>query len=158
MSHLFVRCCLKSGASSKLSSTAAQWGLKSSEGTVKLLPASLTISEIHKMEWKAILSSVTEEVSSRNVSMRPLYDERPDKVIGIGLNYKDHMEEQNMPPEKQPKEPVIFNKVPFSTHFYAILYNNDCLYFKSSRYFLTSVDSELEIDEQIWVKLLSILI
>ncbi|MGI6605247.1 MAG: fumarylacetoacetate hydrolase family protein [Firmicutes bacterium] len=32
---------------------------------------------------------------------------RPDKVICIGLNYRDHAEEANMP---LPKEPVIFGK------------------------------------------------
>lgn len=32
-----------------------------------------------------------------------------DKVICIGMNYKDHCEEQNAP---VPKEPVVFNKFP----------------------------------------------
>jgi len=36
---------------------------------------------------------------------------RPDKVICIGMNYKDHCEEQNMP---VPKEPLVFNKFPSS--------------------------------------------
>ena len=34
---------------------------------------------------------------------------RPDKVICIGMNYKDHCEEQNAP---VPSEPVVFNKFP----------------------------------------------
>eukprot|EP00095_Tigriopus_kingsejongensis_P005324 maker-scaffold123_size333416-snap-gene-2.20 protein:Tk05324 transcript:maker-scaffold123_size333416-snap-gene-2.20-mRNA-1 annotation:"fumarylacetoacetate hydrolase domain-containing protein 2" len=34
---------------------------------------------------------------------------RPDKVLCIGMNYKDHCEEQNAP---VPKEPVVFNKFP----------------------------------------------
>ena len=34
---------------------------------------------------------------------------QPDKVICIGMNYKDHCEEQNKP---VPKEPVVFNKFP----------------------------------------------
>jgi 2-keto-4-pentenoate hydratase/2-oxohepta-3-ene-1,7-dioic acid hydratase in catechol pathway len=33
----------------------------------------------------------------------------PDKVICIGMNYKDHCEEQNAP---IPKEPLVFNKFP----------------------------------------------
>lgn len=33
----------------------------------------------------------------------------PDKVICIGMNYKDHCEEQNAP---VPTEPVVFNKFP----------------------------------------------
>ena len=33
----------------------------------------------------------------------------PSKIIGIGLNYRDHCEEQNLEP---PKEPVIFAKFP----------------------------------------------
>ena len=32
-----------------------------------------------------------------------------DKVLCIGLNYKDHCEEQNLTP---PKVPMIFNKFP----------------------------------------------
>ena len=32
---------------------------------------------------------------------------KPSKFIGIGLNYKDHAEEQNLP---IPKEPIIFSK------------------------------------------------
>eukprot|EP00093_Oithona_nana_P000431 00431.XXX_1557_1166_1 [CDS] Oithona nana genome sequencing. len=33
----------------------------------------------------------------------------PDKVLCIGMNYKDHCEEQNKP---IPTEPVVFNKFP----------------------------------------------
>ena len=33
----------------------------------------------------------------------------PDKVLCIGLNYKDHCIEQNKP---IPKEPLVFNKFP----------------------------------------------
>ena len=34
---------------------------------------------------------------------------RPDKVLCIGMNYRDHCEEQGAP---IPEEPVIFNKFP----------------------------------------------
>lgn len=37
----------------------------------------------------------------------PLY--KPEKVLCVGLNYKDHCEEQNLP---LPLEPVIFSKFP----------------------------------------------
>lgn len=37
----------------------------------------------------------------------PIYN--PSKVMCVGLNYKDHCEEQNAP---VPVEPVIFNKFP----------------------------------------------
>ena len=33
----------------------------------------------------------------------------PDKVICIGMNYRDHCEEQGAP---VPTEPVVFNKFP----------------------------------------------
>lgn len=36
---------------------------------------------------------------------------RPDKVICIGMNYRDHCEEQGAP---VPTEPVVFNKFPSS--------------------------------------------
>lgn len=39
----------------------------------------------------------------------PIYN--PDKVLCVGMNYKDHCEEQNAP---VPTEPVIFNKFPSS--------------------------------------------
>lgn len=34
---------------------------------------------------------------------------RPSKIIGIGLNYRDHCREQNVPP---PAHPVLFSKYP----------------------------------------------
>lgn len=34
---------------------------------------------------------------------------KPDKVVCIGLNYKGHCDEQNIP---YPKEPMFFNKFP----------------------------------------------
>ena len=34
---------------------------------------------------------------------------KPDKVLCIGMNYKDHCEEQNKP---IPEEPLVFNKFP----------------------------------------------
>jgi 2-keto-4-pentenoate hydratase/2-oxohepta-3-ene-1,7-dioic acid hydratase in catechol pathway len=37
---------------------------------------------------------------------------RPDKVIGIGLNYLDHIREQGL--ESAPEEPIVFAKLPSS--------------------------------------------
>jgi 2-keto-4-pentenoate hydratase/2-oxohepta-3-ene-1,7-dioic acid hydratase in catechol pathway len=35
--------------------------------------------------------------------------ERPQKIIGVGLNYRDHAEEQNVP---LPERPILFSKWP----------------------------------------------
>jgi len=57
-----------------------------------------------------------EKIKSINVSKLPILGSnlrigacvsKPSKFIGIGLNFKDHAEEQNLP---IPKEPIIFSK------------------------------------------------
>ena len=57
-----------------------------------------------------------EKIKSTDISKLPVLDSnsrigacisRPSKFIGIGLNFKDHAEEQNLP---IPKEPIIFSK------------------------------------------------
>ncbi len=57
-----------------------------------------------------------EKIKGTNVSKLPIIDSKtrigacvskPSKFIGIGLNFKDHAEEQNLP---IPKEPIIFSK------------------------------------------------
>ena len=57
-----------------------------------------------------------EKIKAINVSKLPVLDSnlrigacvsKPSKFIGIGLNFKDHAEEQNLP---IPKEPIIFSK------------------------------------------------
>ena len=57
-----------------------------------------------------------EKIKSSDISKLPVLDSnsrigacisRPSKFIGIGLNFKDHAEEQNLP---IPKEPIIFSK------------------------------------------------
>ena len=57
-----------------------------------------------------------EKIKSIDVSKLPVLDSNlrigacvsnPSKFIGIGLNFKDHAEEQNLP---IPKEPIIFSK------------------------------------------------
>ena len=57
-----------------------------------------------------------EEIKKVNINSLPMLDSKlrigaciskPSKFIGIGLNFKDHAEEQNLP---IPKEPIIFSK------------------------------------------------
>ena len=57
-----------------------------------------------------------EKIKTTDVTKLPLLDSnlrigacvsKPSKFIGIGLNFKDHAEEQNLP---IPKEPIIFSK------------------------------------------------
>jgi len=57
-----------------------------------------------------------EKIKGTEVSKLPIIDSKtrigacvskPSKFIGIGLNFKDHAEEQNLP---IPKEPIIFSK------------------------------------------------
>ncbi len=57
-----------------------------------------------------------EKIKNININDLPILDKnlrigacvsKPSKFIGIGLNFKDHAEEQNLP---IPKEPIIFSK------------------------------------------------
>ena len=57
-----------------------------------------------------------EKIKTKDISKLPLLDSnlrigacvsKPSKFIGIGLNFKDHAEEQNLP---IPQEPIIFSK------------------------------------------------
>jgi 2-keto-4-pentenoate hydratase/2-oxohepta-3-ene-1,7-dioic acid hydratase in catechol pathway len=57
-----------------------------------------------------------EKIKKTDISKLPVLDSnlrigacvsKPSKFIGIGLNFKDHAEEQNLP---IPKEPIIFSK------------------------------------------------
>ena len=57
-----------------------------------------------------------EKIKKTDISSLPKLDSssrigacvsNPSKFIGIGLNFKDHAEEQNLP---IPKEPIIFSK------------------------------------------------
>lgn len=62
---------------------------------------------IGELELK-LESTKSEPVTDKITLLPPITN--PTKVIGIGLNYLDHCEEQNKP---KPKEPMFFNK--FST-------------------------------------------
>eukprot|EP00096_Caligus_rogercresseyi_P012521 TRINITY_DN5275_c0_g1_i1.p1 TRINITY_DN5275_c0_g1~~TRINITY_DN5275_c0_g1_i1.p1 ORF type:complete len:284 (+),score=42.88 TRINITY_DN5275_c0_g1_i1:57-908(+) len=62
------------------------------------------------------LQRVQEYIKSTDSSRIPLENVRlfspisgPDKVLCIGMNYRDHCEEQGIP---LPKEPIVFNKFP----------------------------------------------
>jgi 2,4-didehydro-3-deoxy-L-rhamnonate hydrolase len=57
-----------------------------------------------------------DKIKKLNISKLPILDQKervgscvskPSKFIGIGLNFKDHAKEQNLP---IPKEPIIFSK------------------------------------------------
>ena len=57
-----------------------------------------------------------EKIKNININDLPILDKnlrigacvsKPSKFIGIGLNFKDHAEEQNLP---IPEEPIIFSK------------------------------------------------
>ena len=59
---------------------------------------------------------IIEKIKNTDASKLPIIDPKtrlgpcvykPSKFIGIGLNYKDHAKEQNLP---IPKEPIIFSK------------------------------------------------
>ena len=59
---------------------------------------------------------IIERIKTTDISKLPIIDSNlrigacvhnPSKFIGIGLNFKDHAEEQNLP---IPKEPIIFSK------------------------------------------------
>ena len=68
---------------------------------ILIKPHVFYLSELLKVGRNVIKKDSTVKI------VAPIYD--PDKVLCIGMNYKDHCEEQNAP---VPKEPVIFNKFP----------------------------------------------
>ena len=70
-------------------------------------PENLNFETINKL-IKINLETLPELSSSERIG--PCIS-KPGKFIGIGLNFKDHAEEQNLP---IPKEPIIFSK--FTTH------------------------------------------
>lgn len=57
-------------------------------------------------ELEEKLESTKSEPVTDNITLLPPIT-NPSKIIGIGLNYLDHCEEQNKP---KPKEPMFFNK------------------------------------------------
>ena len=68
-----------------------------------LNPDTLNFETLEKIEKVEISKFPILEQSSRIGSCVS----KPSKFIGIGLNFKDHAEEQNLP---IPKEPIIFSK------------------------------------------------
>ena len=66
-------------------------------------PNTLNFETIDKI--KAVDSSSLPKIEA-NLRIGPCVS-KPSKFIGIGLNFKDHAEEQNLP---IPKEPIIFSK------------------------------------------------
>ena len=70
---------------------------------IDLNPDTLNFETIDKIK-KADSSSLPK--LDQNLRVGPCVS-KPSKFIGIGLNFKDHAEEQNLP---IPKEPIIFSK------------------------------------------------
>ena len=72
--------------------------------------------EISDLDPKNLNFETIEKISKLNIKDLPTLDadsrigacvKNPSKFLGIGLNYKDHALEQNLP---IPKEPIIFSK------------------------------------------------
>ena len=68
-----------------------------------LNPNTLNFENLDKIQNSDILSLPKLDTNSRIGACVS----KPSKFIGIGLNFKDHAEEQNLP---IPKEPIIFSK------------------------------------------------
>ena len=66
-------------------------------------PETLNFSTVDKIQKSDISSLPKLDLNSRIGACVS----KPSKFIGIGLNFKDHAEEQNLP---IPKEPIIFSK------------------------------------------------
>ena len=66
-------------------------------------PNTLNFETIDKLKT---IDSLSLPIMDTNLRIGPCVS-RPSKFIGIGLNFKDHAEEQNLP---IPKEPIIFSK------------------------------------------------
>ena len=73
-------------------------------------------SVIEDFNPKTLNFETLEKIKNTDLSKLPTIDSNqrigacvsePSKFIGIGLNFKDHAEEQNLP---IPKEPIIFSK------------------------------------------------
>jgi len=73
-------------------------------------------SIINDFSSETLNFDIIEKIKDIDVSKLPIIDPKtrlgpcvykPSKFIGIGLNYKDHAKEQNLP---IPKEPIIFSK------------------------------------------------
>ena len=73
-------------------------------------------SIIKDLDPGALNFNTLEKIKSTDISKLPKLDSKlrigacvsnPSKFIGIGLNFKDHAEEQNLP---IPKEPIICSK------------------------------------------------
>ena len=73
-------------------------------------------SSIRDLNPENLNFGTLEKLKKTDLSKLPILDptlrigacvSEPSKFIGIGLNFKDHAEEQNLP---IPKEPIIFSK------------------------------------------------
>ena len=81
------------------------------EGNFRDLSSIINDLDPHTLNFETINKIKTNDIKSlpkidTNVRIGPCVS-KPSKFIGIGLNFKDHAEEQNLP---IPKEPIIFSK------------------------------------------------
>ena len=81
------------------------------EGNFRDLSSIINDFDPHTLNFETINKIKTNDIKSlpkidTNVRIGPCVS-KPSKFIGIGLNFKDHAEEQNLP---IPKEPIIFSK------------------------------------------------
>lgn len=93
---------------------SGQSGLAAAQRWVPLVPASITLTTTgsgpgaETCRPRRALESSQHRLPRETVwLLAPVGD--PEKVICVGLNYRDHCLEQNV---KIPKEPIIFNKFP----------------------------------------------
>ena len=81
------------------------------EGNFRDLSSIINDLDPHTLNFETINKIKNNDIKSlpkidTNVRIGPCVS-KPSKFIGIGLNFKDHAEEQNLP---IPKEPIIFSK------------------------------------------------
>ena len=81
------------------------------EGNFRDLSSIINDLDPNTLNFETINKIKTNDIKSlpkidTNVRIGPCVS-KPSKFIGIGLNFKDHAEEQNLP---IPKEPIIFSK------------------------------------------------
>lgn len=80
------------------------------EDHVRFIPESGVepIDVIASDGWSELEARASESIELDSVKLLPPVG-RPGKIIGIGLNYRDHVEEQNLEP---PSQPVLFPIMP----------------------------------------------
>jgi len=85
-------------------------------------------SIINDFDSKTLTFETLEKIKNTDISKLPILKSnerigacvsKPSKFIGIGLNFKDHAEEQNLP---IPKEPIIFSDIVLDRQGFKVYY------------------------------------